>query len=141
MTPAAHATDPSHLPTPPIKHQECLQSTSCAPGKPADQVLPPTPRTGVSCRARLLLASTGRGRGWDGGQAGSWANKKKQKKNGIEIKSLLTKGKVAFSSFSSRSESGDTAQVSRVDKISQWTIKVIGPIGQSSSFKVLNPVV
>lgn len=50
-------------------------------------------------------------------------------------------GRVAFLSFSSRLESGDTTQVSRVDKISQGTIKVISVIGQSSSFKALYPVV
>lgn len=76
-----------------------------------------------------------KGRGRDGGQTGYWEKKKHdQNRKFIE-------GRVAFLSFSSRLESGDTTQVSRVEKISQGTTKVISVIGQSSSFKALYPVV
>lgn len=125
-------TPPTLPPDPPVEHQECLQSTSCAAGKPADQV---PPRPGVSCHARLLLASTGRG---EDGTEGRRATGKKKKH---DRNRKFIEGRVAFLSFSSRLESGDTTQESRVDKISQGTIKVISVIGQLSSFKVLYPAV
>lgn len=93
------------------------------------------PRPGVSCHARLLLASTGRG---EDGTEGRRATGKKKKH---DRNRKFIEGRVAFLSFSSRLESGDTTQESRVDKISQGTIKVISVIGQSSSFKVLYPAV
>lgn len=130
-TPAASRHQPSHPTLPSSTRNVCRAQAALLESRrirfPPDLVSAAT----LACSS-LRLVGERMGRRADG----LLEKKKKHDRNRKFIE-----GRVAFLSFSSRLESGDTTQESRVDKISQGTIKVISVIGQLSSFKVLYPAV
>lgn len=129
-TPAASRHQPSHPTLPSSTRNVCRAQAALLESRRIR--FPPDPVSAATLACSSLRLE-GERTGW---RADGLLEKKKHDQNRKCIE-----GRVAFLSFSSCLESGDTTQVSLVDKISQGTTKVISVIGQSSSFKALYPVV